>query len=126
MNRTVIAVILLLVAVGIGIFSLAVIDKYCDRTVERLDKILENAVNENAEEVNSLAVQANEEWEKEKSLLNVLIGLGGTNDITDDMQRMMWFSQIGDLNSVILYAEECKVDFKIIKESAEPNLSTIF
>lgn len=126
MNRTVIAVILLLTAIGIGVFSLAGINTYCNRTVERLDTILENAVNENAQEVNTLAIRANEEWEKEKSLLNVLIGLGGTNDITDDMQKMMWFSQIGDLNSVILYAEECKVDFEIIKESAKPNLSTIF
>lgn len=125
MNRTLTATVLLIAALGISIFSLTAIRTYCERTVTELDTILEYAVNDEKEKVSEYAEVANQKWEKDKNLMNVLVGMSGTTDITDDMRKVLWFAQIGDMPSVILYAQQCKVDFEIIKESAEPNLSTI-
>lgn len=125
MNRTLTATILSALAVGISVFSLIGIRTYYSRTVSRLDAVLESAVNNDKEKVAEYANIANEKWETEKNLMNVLVGMSGTSDITRDMRKIVRFAQIGDMASVILYTQECKANFEIIKDSAEPNLSTI-
>ncbi len=125
MKRPVIAIILLVAAVAIGITSLICIERSCDKMIASLDEILENAVAENTEEVNRLSALANSQWEKEKSLLNILIGLQDTNDVKTNMHKIAYYAELGDLPSVILYGEECRVTLLRIKASVEPNISTI-
>ncbi len=126
MKRLVVSILILVFAVGISIFSVIFIKNSCDEAVSGLDDILSNAITENAEEVNRLAVQTNEYWETKKNLMNILIGQQHTNDITKTLHQIIFFAQIGDYESVLLHTEECKEDLHLIIESNEPKLSTIF
>ena len=126
MKRLVIAILMLFISIGIGVLSLTCVKRTCNEAIQSLDEILQNAVTENKEEVNRLAVQVNEQWEKEKFLLNILIGQGATNEIKKELEIILYFTQIRDYDSVILFSEECKGDLMNIIVSNEPNLSTIF
>lgn len=125
MKRLVIAVLMLVISTGIGVTSLVCVKRSCNEAKKSLDRILQSAVTENEEEVNRLAVQVNEQWEKEKFLLNILIGQGETNEIKKELDIILYFAQIRDYDSVILFSEECKGDLMNIILSNEPNLSTI-
>lgn len=126
MKRLVIAITILVVAVGISVTSLFYVKKTCNEVIANLEVILQDAVTENREEVNRLAVQVNEQWEKEKNLLNLLIGQRYTNEAKSSLNKIEFFAQIGDYESVILHAEECKEILVRIITSNEPNLSTVF
>ena len=125
MKRLVIAILMLVISIGIGVSSLFFVKKACNEAIQGLDGILQNAVTENKEEVNRLAVQVNEQWENEKFLLNILIGQGETNEIKKELEIILYFTKIRDYDSVILFSEECKGDLMNIIVSNEPNLSTI-
>lgn len=125
MKRLVIAILMLVISIGIGVSSLFFVKKACNEAIQGLDRILQNAVTENKEEVNRLAVQVNEQWENEKFLLNILIGQGETNEIKKELEIILYFTKIRDYDSVILFSEECKGDLMNIIVSNEPNLSTI-
>lgn len=126
MKRLIIAITILVVSIGIGITSLICVKKSCNEAIVSLDSILLNAVTENGEEVNRLAVQVNEQWEDQKNSLNILIGQKHTNEIKKELNIVLYFARIGDYESVILFSEECKEDLVNIIVSNEPNLSTIF
>ena len=125
MKRLIAAILMLVISIGIGITSLVCVRKNCNEAIQGLEGILQNAVTENKEEVNRLAVQVNEQWEKEKFLMNILIGQGQTNEIKKKLDIIIYFTQIHDYESVILFSEECKGDLMNIIVSNEPNLSTI-
>ncbi|MBQ7115101.1 MAG: DUF4363 family protein [Clostridia bacterium] len=125
MKRLVIAILMLVISIGIGVSSLIFVKKACNKAIQGLDGILQGAVTENKDEVNRLAVQVNKQWEKEKFLLNILIGQGETNEIKKTLDIILYFTQIRDYESVILFSEECKGDLMNIIVSNEPNLSTI-
>lgn len=125
MKRLVIAILMLVISIGIGVSSLIFVKKACNEAIQGLDGILQGAVTENKDEVNRLAVQVNKQWEKEKFLLNILIGQGETNEIKKTLDIILYFTQIRDYESVILFSEECKGDLMNIIVSNEPNLSTI-
>jgi len=126
MKRLVVSILILVFAVGISIFSVIFIKNSCNEAVSGLDDILSNAITENAEEVNRLAVQTNEYWESKKFLMNILIGQQYTNNITKTLHQIIFFAEIGDYESVLLHTEECKEDLHLIIESNEPKLSTVF
>ena len=125
MKRLVVAIAILVISVGIGAASLICIKRCCNEAIDGLDGILQSIVTENKEEVNRLAVQVNEQWNEEKFLMNILIGQGQTNEIKKELEIILYYAQIQDYQSVVLFSEECKGDLKNIIVSNEPNLSTI-
>ena len=125
MKRPAIAIILLAGIFAIGIASFFYLKGSCNRMIEHLDAVLENAEAENTEKVTAYSALANAQWEKEEFFFNISVGLKDSNEVISALRQMTYFSEKGDMESVILFAEECKVTLLRIKESAEPKISTI-
>lgn len=125
MNRTVVAVVLLIGAIALGIISLIYTQNTCNSMISSLDDVLEEALTDNADEVNRLTVLANAQWEKENFLMKFFIGQKEINDITSDLKKAVYYSEIGDFESVQLFLSQSKEALYRIKESQEPDLQTI-
>ncbi len=125
MNRPLIAVIFIIAAVSIAVTSLFYINKTHETMTVYFDDILESAKSDNKQETKNRVNKAIEVWEKKDDLLNVFIGQAETNDVKDSLSMAVKFSKIGDIESVILYINECKVHLERIKNANAPSLSTI-
>ena len=126
MKRTIIAVAIPVISVALGIFSFFYIKNTCNQAVSGLDDVLYNALTEDAEEVNRLSVQTNRNWHKKVFLLNILIGRTNTSNVDKLLNKIVYFSEIGDYEGVVLNAEDCKEELLYIIVSNEPELSTVF
>lgn len=125
MNRPLIAVIFIIVAVCIAVTSLFYINNTHETMTELLGDVLESATADNKQETKSRLENTIKQWEKKDDLLNILIGQAETNDVKNSLSMAVHFSKIGDMESVILYINECKVELERIKNANEPSLSTI-
>lgn len=125
MNRPLIAVIFIIVAVCIAVTSLFYINNTHETMTEHLGDVLESATADNKQETKIRLDKALKEWEKKDDLLNVFIGQTETNDVKNALSMAVHFSEIGDMESVILYINECRVQLERIKNTNEPSLSTI-
>ena len=125
MNRPLIAVIFIIVAVCIAVTSLFYINNTHETMTELLGDVLESATADNKQETKIRLDNALKEWEKKDDLLNVFIGQTETNDVKNALSMAVHFSEIGDMESVILYINECRVQLERIKNTNEPSLSTI-
>lgn len=125
MNRPLIAVIFIIVAVCIAVTSLFYINNTHETMTELLGDVLESATADNKQETKSRLENTMKQWEKKDDLLNILIGQAETNDVKNSLSMAVHFSKIGDMESVILYINECKVELERIKNANEPSLSTI-
>ena len=125
MNRPLIAVIFIIVAVCIAVTSLFYINNTHETMTEHLGDVLESATADNKQETKIRLDNALKEWEKKDDLLNVFIGQTETNDVKNALSMAVHFSEIGDMESVILYINECRVQLERIKNTNEPSLSTI-
>ena len=125
MNRPLIAVIFIIVAVCIAVTSLFYINNTHETMTEHLGNVLESATADNKQETKIYLDKALKEWEKKDDLLNVFIGQTETNDVKNALSMAVHFSEIGDMESVILYINECRVQLERIKNTNEPSLSTI-
>lgn len=126
MKRIVIAVMIPIVSIALGIFSFFFIKNSCSQVVSGLDEVLHNVLTEDMEEVNRLTVQTNRNWHKKVFLLNILIGRTNTNEVDKLLNKIVYFSEIGDYEAVLLNAEDCKEELLYIIESNEPELSAVF
>lgn len=126
MKRIVIAVIIPVVSIALGIFSFFFIKNTCNQVVSGLDEVLYNVITEEAEEVNRLSVQTNRNWHQKIFLLNFFIGRTSTNEVDKLLNKIVYFSEIGDFESVLLNAEDCKEELLYIIESNEPKISAVF
>ena len=126
MKRIIVAIIIPVISVALGIFSFIYIKNTCNQAVSGLDEVLYNALTENAEEVNRLSVQTNRIWHKKVFLLNIFIGRTNTSEIDQQLNKIVYFSEIGDYESILLNAEECKEALLYIIQSNEPKLSAVF
>lgn len=126
MKRIVVAVIIPIISVALGIFSFLYIKSTCNQTVAELDEILLNIETEDAERVNLLTVQTNRNWNKKIFLLNILIGRISTEEIDKQLNKIIFFAQIGDYESVLLYTADCREELLYITESNEPKISAVF
>ena len=124
-KRPVIAVILLVSILITGITSYLYIKNSCNQMIECLDKILQYAETENMEEVTFFTAQANTQWKKEKFLFNIAVGSKDSTDVIMGLRRMEYFSETGNIDELINHTVECKVILLRIKESVEPEISTI-
>ena len=125
MNRPLIAVIFIIVAVCIAVTSLFYINNTHETMTGLLGDVLESATADNKQETKSRLENTIKQWEKKDDLLNILIGQAETNDVKNSLSMAVHFSKIGDMESVILYINECKVELERIKNANEPSLSTI-
>ncbi len=126
MKRIVIAVVIPVVSIALGIFSFFFVKNTCNQVVSGLDEVLYNVVTEEVEEVNRLSVQTNRNWHQKIFLLNILIGRTNTSEVDKLLNKIVYFSEIGDYESVLLNAEDCKEELLYIIESNEPKLSAVF
>lgn len=125
MNRPLIAVIFIIVAVCIAVTSLFYINNTHETMTEHLGDVLESATADNKQETKIRLDNTLKQWEKKDDLLNVFIGQTETNDVKNALSMAVHFSEIGDMESVILYINECRVQLERIKNTNEPSLSTI-
>ena len=126
MKRIVVAVMIPIASIALGIFSFFFIKSTCNQVVSGLDEVLYNILTEDVEEVNRLTVQTNRNWHKKVFLLNIFIGRTGTNEVDKLLSKIVYFSEIGDYEAVLLNAEDCKEELLYIIESNEPELSAVF
>ena len=126
MKRIVVAVMIPIVSIALGIFSFFFIKNSCSQVVSGLDEVLDNVLTEDVEEVNRLTVQTNRNWHKKVFLLNIFIGRTNTNEVDKLLNKIVYFSEIGDYEAVLLNAEDCKEELLYIIESNEPELSAVF
>ena len=126
MKRLVLAIILIAATVVIGFASLVLIENINSKMYLKLDEVTKYAKEENYPSLNTAIVKATDEWEKQKPVLNVLVGQQGTNEITTNLRMIEYFAKEGNKESVLLYVYECKSDLEKIKITNEPSLSTIF
>lgn len=126
MKRIVVAVIIPVVSIALGIFSFFFVKNTCNQVVSGLDEVLHNVLTEDVEEVNRLTVQTNRNWHEKVFLLNILIGRTNTNEVDKLLNKIVYFSEIGDYEAVLLNAEDCKEELLYIIESNEPELSAVF
>lgn len=126
MKRIVIAIIIPVVCVALGIYSFFFVKNTCNQVVSGLDEVLRNIVTEEVEEVNQLSVQANRNWHKKVFLLNILIGRTNTSEVDKLLNKIVYFSETGNYEAVLLNAEDCKEELLYIIESNEPKISAVF
>ena len=125
MKRIIVAVIIPVISIALGIFSFFYVKNTCNQVVSGLDEVLYNVLTEQAEEVNRLSVQTNLNWHQKVFLLNIFIGRTNTSEVDKQLNKIVYFSEIGDFESVMLNAEDCKEELLYIIESNEPELSAV-
>ena len=126
MKRIAIAIIIPVISIALGIFSFFFIKSTCNQVVSGLDEVLDNLLTEDAEEVNRLTVQTNRNWHKKVFLLNIFIGRANTSEVDKLLNKIVYFAQIGNYESVLLNTEDCKEELLYIIESNEPKISAVF
>ncbi len=126
MKRIIVAVIIPVISIALGIFSFFCVKNTCNQVVSGLDEVLYNVLTEQTEEVNRLSVQTNRNWHQKVFLLNIFIGRTNTSEVDKQLNKIVYFSEIGDFESVMLNAEDCKEELLYIIESNEPKISTVF
>ena len=126
MKRIIVAIMIPIISITLGIFSFFFIKSTCNQVVSGLDEVLYNVLTEDGEEVNRLTVQTNRNWHRKVFLLNIFIGRTNTNEVDKLLNKIVYFSEIGDYESVLLNAEDCKEELLYIIESNEPKISAVF
>lgn len=125
MKRLVTAVCFIGVAVIISVTSLIYINKTHETMEVLLTDVLESAVAEDREKTEEGLNKTLIEWEKHDDILNVFLGQAETNDVKNALNMAMYFCEIGDTDSSILYINECRVQLERIESTNSPSFSTI-
>ena len=124
-NRPLISVLLLALAIGIGLFSLNYIERNCTEMIDLLDMTIEASQSNVSTVVQSKLDETVNKWEKIKPVLNLIVGQGDTNEIRKNLNIAIFFYYYGDTDSMVLYIEECKMALNKIIASNEPTITTI-
>ncbi len=126
MKRIIVAIIIPVFSVALGIFSFFFTKSTCNQVVSGLDEVLRYTLTEKAEDVNRMSVQTNRIWHEKVILLNIFIGRSSTSQVDKQLNKIVYFAENGDYESVLLNTEDCREELLYIIESNEPKLSTIF
>ncbi len=125
MNRVVTAVSFIAVAIFISVASLMYIGETHETMEVLLTDVLESAIAEDKEKTEAGLNKTLYEWEKRDDILNVLLGQTETNDVKTALNMAMYFCDIGDTDSAVLYINECRVQLERIESTNSPSFSTI-
>lgn len=125
MKRVVTAVVFIAVAIFISVASLMYIGETHETMEVLLTEVLESAIAEDKEKTEAGLNKTLYEWEKRDDILNVLLGQAETNDVKTALNMAMYFCDIGDTDSAVLYINECRVQLERIESTNSPSFSTI-
>lgn len=125
MNRTVIAILFIIIAVAIGITSLVYVENTYDKMNTLMEAVSESASADNKEKTMQLLEEAENRWDNHKKVLNIFLGQGETNTVKSHIKTATLFAKHGDMESVIIYTHECQVELYRIRESNRPSWNTI-
>lgn len=125
MNRLVTATVFIVLAICIAVTSLLYINHAQREMEELLKDAIESAVAKDTEQTRLGVEKALNQWEKHDDLLNIFLGQTETNDVKNSLNMAMYFLQTNDLQSVILYINDCRCELERIKTSNAPSFSTI-
>ncbi len=120
MNRPLISIVFLITAILISIISLVYIEISCDNVIETLNAAIEYSLKEDYENVGKELNIAVEKWENTKHILNIIIGQQETTEIRNNLNKSIFFYNIKNYESMILYIEDCKMDLNKIIVTNEP------
>lgn len=125
MKRVVTAAVFIAVAIFISVASLMYIGETHETMEVLLTDVLESAIAKDKEKIEAGLNKTLYEWEKRDDVLNVLLGQAETNDVKTALNMAMYFCDIGDTDSAVLYINECRVQLERIESTNSPSFSTI-
>lgn len=125
MKRLVTAAVFIAVAIFISVASLMYIGETHETMEVLLTDVLESAIAKDKEKTEARLNKTLYEWEKRDDVLNVLLGQAETNDVKTALNMAMYFCDIGDTDSAVLYINECRVQLERIESTNSPSFSTI-
>ncbi len=125
MNRLKIAVLIIVISVALSGISLVFIQTACGTLIENLDEVILNINQKDKTSTLKNLDYAIEYFEKIKPFLNIIEGQNETIEIRSNLNKAIFFLNIKNYESSILYLEECKTDLNRIIVSSTPSLSTI-
>ena len=125
MKREKAAIIILILTFVLSLFSLVFINSSCSNLIDNLDETVDFIVKEDINSATRKITVIIETFEKSKPLLNIFIGQSETIEIRGDLNKAIFFLNLKDYESAILYLEECKTDLNRIIVSNTPSVSTI-
>ncbi len=125
MNRFKISIIIIVVSICLGIFSLLYIQSTCGRLIEKMDEIVVDIRKSDTANASQNLQEAIDYFEKIKPVINVLEGQGESIEIRSDLNKAIFFFNTKDYESAILHLEECKTDLNRIIVSNIPSISTV-
>lgn len=124
MNRTVIAVILLVVAVALGITCHFYVKSTCDSMLTLVDDVLEEAITENTVKVNPSTVLLNSQWKSKKFLFKFFLGQSDFSTVETYIGNALFYSEIQDNKALVICLSELREELRRIKESNDLDLQT--
>ncbi len=125
MNRFKISVIIIIVSVCLGVFSLVFVQGACGKLIEKMDEIIDDIRKSDVANASQNLQEAIDYYEKIKPVINMLEGQGEAIEIRSDLNKSIFFFNTKDYESAILHLEECKTDLNRIIVSEIPSISTI-
>lgn len=124
MNRTVIAVILLVVAVALGITCHFYVKNTCDSMLTLVDDVLEEAITENTEKVNPSTVLLNSQWKSKNFLFKIFLGQSDFSTVEAYVRNALFYSEIQDNEALVICLSELREELRRIKASNDLDLQT--
>ncbi len=124
MNRSVVAVILLIIAVALGISCHIYVKNTCDSMLTLVDNVLEEAITENTEKVNSSTVLLNSQWKSKNFLFKFFLGQNDFSIVEAYIGNALLYSEIQDNEALVLCLSELREELRRIKKSNDLDLQT--
>jgi len=125
MIRLKIAIVIVIAALCLGVFSLCFLQSSCGKLSEMLDEIITDIHSKDKESAVKNLQSAIDYYEKIKPVINILEGQGEAIEIRGDLNKAIFFFNTKDYQSAVLYLEECKTDLNRIIVSNIPSVSTV-
>ncbi len=125
MNRTITAVVFIIIAVALGVVSLIYVENTYTSMNFLLEEISETAQNNDAKTTTQLLEKADKKWESHQKVLNVFLGQQETLQVKENLKNAILFSEHEDTKTSLIYIHECQVELYRIRETYRPSWHTI-
>ncbi len=125
MTRFKTAILILIISGVLSIFSVVFTQTTCGKLIDKLDEVILQIVKKDKNGTVENLDEAIEYFEKIKPVLNILEGQSETIEIRGNLNRAIFFVNMKNYESAVLYLEECKNDLNRIIVSNIPSISTI-
>ena len=133
MNRFITSVILILISVGIGIFSLTETTKLCNTMTQKIEILIvesealtEKERNIKKDELYSEMVELNNVWENASGFFYFFFNNDDIKTIETNIKKLPIHAKNGEVEALYLCLVECSEEFQYIKNSSHLNFNNIF